>query len=142
MLQRSALSIAAVLSLSAIGFSADDSHSAAYQACARACQECQLECDMCAAHCASMLSEGKKEHLSTLRTCQDCATHCAAAACIMGRKGPYSDLICKACAEACKRCGDECAKFKDDAAMKKCADACRKCEKACRDMLTHVDTAK
>jgi hypothetical protein len=93
---------------------------------------------MCSAHCAKLLSEGKKEHLMTLQTCQDCATTCSAAATIVARSGPFSDTICTACADACKKCGDECTKMKDDAMMKKCADECRACEKACRDMLKHA----
>lgn len=116
----------------------DDHHAAAYDNCAKACGDCQRACDSCTTHCARMISQGKKEHLQTLQTCQDCATHCSAAAAIVARKGPFSDTICKACAEACKRCGDACEKFKDDHHMKQCADECRKCEKACRDMLTHV----
>lgn len=115
-------------------------HDAVYKKCATACTDCQKECDSCAAHCANMLAEGKKDHLRSLRTCQDCATHCSAAACIVARKGPFADLICKACAEACKRCGNECEKFKEDAHMRKCAESCRKCENACREMLSHIQT--
>lgn len=117
---------------------ADDPHAAAFEACAKTCNECQRACDMCAAHCAKLVAGGKKEHLTTLQTCQDCATFCSAASCIVSRTGPFSDLICKACADACKQCGDECGK-KDDPIMKKCADECRKCEKACRDMLKHLE---
>lgn len=111
---------------------------AAYEQCAKACNDCEQVCAACATHCAHMLAQGKKEHLRTLATCRDCATHCAAAARIVAGKGPFSDLICTACAEACKRCGDACAKYPDDPMMKRCADECRKCEQACRDMLKHV----
>lgn len=106
-----------------------------HEKCAAACSDCQRACDACAHHCGLMLAEGKKEHLTTLQTCQDCATVCAAAAGIVARHGPFSDAICKACAEACNRCGKECEKFPNDPMMKKCADACKACEKACRDML-------
>lgn len=108
---------------------------AAHEKCATACSDCQRACDMCVMHCGSMLAEGKKEHLATLRTCQDCATVCAAAACVVARHGPFSDTICTSCAEACNRCGRECDKFPNDPMMKKCADVCKACEKACRDML-------
>ena len=91
---------------------------------------------------ADLLAKGKKDHLRTLRTCQDCATHCGAAACITVRKGPFSDLICTACADACNRCGKACEKFKDDEHMKKCAEECFKCEKACREMLKHAKMHK
>jgi hypothetical protein len=113
-------------------------HDAAYEQCAKACNDCEQICAACATHCADLLAQGKKEHLKTLATCRDCATTCAAAAKIVAGKGPFSDLICTACADACKRCGDACDQFKDDPMMKKCADECRKCEKACRDMLQHT----
>jgi hypothetical protein len=85
-----------------------------------------------------LVSEGKKEHLKTLQTCQDCATLCSAAASIVARMGPFSDTICTACAEACKRCGDECEKHSHDSIMKKCAEECRKCANACNEMLKHA----
>jgi hypothetical protein len=104
--------------------------------------ECQRICDMCSVHCARMVAEGKKEHLTTLQTCQDCATVCAATAAITARNGPFSDTILKACAEACARCGAECEKFPSDPHMKQCAEVCRKCEKACREALGHVGQKK
>ena len=91
---------------------------------------------------ASDRLQGKKEHAKTLATCQDCATHCSAAASIVARKGPFSDLICKACAEACARCGKACEQFPDDKHMKMCAEECRKCEKECREMLKHTPAGK
>jgi hypothetical protein len=106
-----------------------------HEKCAAACSDCQRICDACARHCGAMLVEGKKEHLTTLQTCQDCAAVCAVAASIVARQGPFSDTICKACAEACNRCGKECDKFPNDPMMKKCAEICKSCEKACRDML-------
>ena len=121
---------------------AGDKHHAMMEECAKACNDCQRICDMCATHCAKRVAEGKKEHLKTLQTCQDCATHCSAAASIVARMGPFSDLICQACAEACKRCGDECMKHKEDPMMKRCADECRRCEQACREMLKHMTARK
>jgi hypothetical protein len=113
-------------------------HDDHFMQCAKACDDCGRICDACAAHCAQMIAEGKKEHLKTLATCADCATACKAASCIVARKGPFSDLICTACADACKRCGDACEQFKDDPMMRHCAEECRKCEKACREMLKHI----
>jgi hypothetical protein len=110
-------------------------------ACAKACSDCQRECDTCAAHCAHKIAEGKKEHLTTLKTCQDCADFCVAASQIVARGGPFAMLICAPCAEACAACGKECEKFPDDEHMKRCAAECRKCEKACREMLKHGDHA-
>jgi hypothetical protein len=117
-------------------------HQEAFRACAKACSDCQRECDSCATHCAHLLGEGKKDHATTLMTCQDCANFCSSAAQIVSRMGPFSGLICDSCAEACSRCGKVCAKFPDDEHMKRCADECRKCEKACRDMLKHAPSGK
>lgn len=115
---------------------AGDHHHDLNDKCARACNDCQRICDACSTHCAKLVANGKKDHLTTLRTCQDCATHCSAAATIVSRNGPFSDLICTACAEACQKCGKACEKF-DDKMMKQCAEECFKCEKACREMLKH-----
>jgi len=80
-----------------------------------------------------MLADGKKEHLATLRLCQDCTAICMATARVAGKDGPMSDLMYTACAQACKRCGDACEKGTDPM-MKKCAEECRRCEKVCRDL--------
>jgi hypothetical protein len=118
---------------------AADPHAAMFMDCAKACDDCKRSCDACGAHCAKMIAEGQKHHMVTLKTCQDCAAVCSAASCIVAKGGPFSDLICTACADACKRCGDACEQHgKGDPTMKQCADECRKCEKACRDMLTHL----
>jgi Domain of Unknown Function (DUF326) len=110
-------------------------HNAMMQACAKACSDCQQMCNSCTTHCTHMLLQGKKEHLTSLRTCQDCATICSSAAQIVARGGPFSNTICTACAEACSSCGKECEKFTDDQHMKSCAEECRKCEKVCRAMV-------
>jgi len=119
-----------------------EKHAAHFLKCAEECNKCQQACDSCATHCAKLLAQGKKHHLVTLQTCLDCSVHCSAAATIVARQGPFSDTICKACAEACARCAKECEKHDDDATMKQCAAACRSCERACRDMLTHVSGTK
>lgn len=108
------------------------------QSCAKACADCQRACDTCVTHCAQLLSQGKKEYLSVLMTCQDCATVCAAAAQIAARGGPLAGLICESCAKACDDCAKACDKYSDDKQMKACADECRKCEKACRSMVKQV----
>lgn len=117
-------------------------HDDVLQACAKACSDCQRACDMCTTHCAHQLHAGKAEHMTTLATCQDCADYCVAAAQIVARGGPFSAVICAACADACSMCGKECEKFPDDKHMKMCAEECRKCEKACRDMVKHVGAAR
>jgi hypothetical protein len=116
-----------------------DAH--AYHECAAACNACQLQCDSCARHCAELVAEGKKEHLTTLGTCADCANFCSAAAQIVARRGPLSVTTCQACAKACAVCGAACEKFPDDEHMKRCAQECRKCEKACLAMVEHAGHA-
>ncbi|MFN0051993.1 MAG: four-helix bundle copper-binding protein [Planctomycetales bacterium] len=113
-------------------------HDAMLQTCAKACSDCQRACDSCSTHCAHLSAEGKKEHLTTLMSCQDCATVCAAAAQIVARGGPHSVLICECCAKACEQCGAACEKFPDDKHMQACAVECRKCEKACQAMVKHM----
>jgi hypothetical protein len=108
-------------------------------ACAAACGVCQQSCDSCATYCAELLAAGEKDHLNTLRTCQDCASICTAAAQIVSRGGPFADLICSGCAEACARCAKACEKWPRDEYMKHCAEECRRCEKECREMLKQVE---
>jgi len=115
-----------------------DSHEQHFWNCADTCHDCARMCEACATHCGKMLAEGKKEHSETLQTCRDCASICTAAASVTARVGPFSNSICKSCAEACKRCGDACAKHKDSPMMARCAEACFKCEKACNEMLKHI----
>src|SRR5437868_6235684 len=67
-------------------------HHETMPACADACSACQRECDTCTTHCAQLLVEGKKEHLTTLMSCRDCATICAAAARVVAGHGPFSAL--------------------------------------------------
>lgn len=142
----SGLALAALLLLGAVATAedkrtpaGDDKHAAMFAECAKACDDCARSCDGCAAHCAQMIADGHKHHLATLKTCGDCAAVCQAASCVVAKKGPFSDILCTACADACTRCGDACEKHGgDDATMKACAAECRKCEKACRDMLKHV----
>jgi hypothetical protein len=132
------LGLSMMLFAANVGSAADDKHAAAYQECAKACNDCQRVCDDCALYCAKLVSEGKREHLATLKECLDCATFCSAAGQIVSRTGPQSALICDACAKACNQCAQECEKFPNDEHMKKCAEECRKCQKACEEMLKHV----
>jgi hypothetical protein len=107
--------------------------------CAKVCDDCGRACDTCGAHCANLMAEGQKQHLQTLRTCQDCAAICSSASCVVAKSGPFSDLVCTACAEACKRCAEACQKHAEhDPIMKQCADECKRCEKSCRDMLKGI----
>jgi hypothetical protein len=123
------------------GIGADDKdhkHGDHFTKCAKACADCMLECEMCARHCADMVIKGESKHAHTMGTCVDCADLCAAAAKIVGRKGPMSVTTCEACAKVCDVCGKACEEFPKDAHMKKCAKACRDCAKACREMVKHA----
>jgi hypothetical protein len=91
------------------------------------------------AHCTFLVAEGKKEHVHTLRTCNDCGDMCATAAKMIARDGVFTHPMCDACAKACDGCGAECAKFPHDEHMKRCADACKDCAKACREMIRAGD---
>jgi hypothetical protein len=108
--------------------------------CLDECVRCAKECESCYRHCASLLAEGKKEHLRTLDTCSDCGDFCALSAKLIARRGPFLGLACDACAKACDQCGTTCNKFPNDEHMKKCGAACRDCAKACRVMVQQTGT--
>lgn len=112
------------------------SHAGAMSECAAACADCQRACDSCSEHCLKLVTEGNKQHQQTLQTCLDCAEICAAADRIVSRSGPFSDTICRACAEACNRCAKACEQFSDDEHMSQCAEECRKCQRACESMVS------
>jgi hypothetical protein len=116
-------------------------HGGAANDCAAACADCQRSCDSCAEHCLKLVAEGNKRHQQTLQTCLDCAEICAAADRIVSRSGPFSDTICRACAEACKRCATACEQFPDDEHMAQCANECGKCQRACESMLSQSPQA-
>lgn len=116
----------------------DHKHTGPLDECAKACADCMRECESCSDHCAGLLTSGKKEHLTTFRTCADCAEVCGAAAKIAARHGPMAVTICEACAKACDDCGAACEKHPDDKHMQECAKSCRACAKACRDMIKHA----
>ena len=139
---------AAVIALAALAApmraqekSKDHAHNA-YADCAKACATCMLHCDSCQHHCARLLSEGKKDHLASMRLCNDCGEVCAAAARITARQGPTAVPVCQTCARVCDACATSCEKFPDDQHMKQCAKACRDCAKACRAMVEHAGPAR
>jgi hypothetical protein len=117
-------------------------HQEAVDRCARACSDCQRACDMCTTHCIMLITEGKKEHVKTLQTCEDCAALCSTAARIVARHGVFADLVCQACADGCARCNKQCQQFSDDKMMKACAEQCQQCEKECRAMVKHASKAE
>jgi hypothetical protein len=106
--------------------------------CAKACVECARECEACFDHCATLTSEGKKEHLRSLKSTADCGDICLLAAKVIARNGALQAEVCEGCARACDSCGKECEKFPHDPMMKKTADACKACAQACREMTQHA----
>jgi hypothetical protein len=119
----------------------DHAHDA-YADCAKACAQCMLYCDSCHHHCARLVSEGKKDHLASMRLCNDCGEVCALAARITARQGPTAVAVCQTCARVCDACATSCEKFPDDKHMTQCAKACRDCAKACRAMVEHAAPAR
>lgn len=103
--------------------------------CLKECARCARECESCFNHCTHLVAEGKKEHVRTLKTCNDCGDMCALAGKLVARNGVFMNAMCEACAKACDGCGAECDKFPHDDHMKKCAQACKDCAKACREMV-------
>jgi hypothetical protein len=137
-LAAAAVALALAGGLGALRLSAaDDPHRghAEMEACMKECARCAKECEMCVNHCAHMLADGKKEHLRSLKTCNDCGDMCAMAGKLIARNGAFMNSMCDACAKACDGCGAECDKFPGDDHMKRCAQACKDCAKACRDMV-------
>jgi hypothetical protein len=113
-------------------------HGGHFRECAKACSACLQECESCALHCSKLVADGKKNHRYTLGACLDCGQICAAAAAVVSRHGPLSEVICDGCAKACDKCGAACEKFRDDEHMQRCAKACRDCAQACRDMIKMI----
>jgi hypothetical protein len=105
------------------------------EACLKECARCAKECESCLNHCTYLVADGKKEHVRTLRTCNDCGDMCAISGKLVARDGAYMNLMCAACAKACDGCGAECAKFPHDEHMARCAKACEDCATACREMV-------
>jgi hypothetical protein len=103
--------------------------------CLKACVDCAGQCESCFVHCTNLVASGKKEHVTTLRTCLDCGDVCVLAAKVISRDGALAGAICEGCAKACDGCGDACEKHPGDEHMKACAKACRDCSKACREMV-------
>jgi hypothetical protein len=105
-----------------------------YAACAKACLDCNKSCRVCYTHCKGMARVDKK-HVMSMRLTADTADICIMASRIVGRKGPMSAAMCRACVTACDSCAAECGKYPAMTKMKQCVEACNKCSSACRAML-------
>ena len=113
-------------------------HNEMLQECAKACSDCQRACDLCSTHCAHLLSDDRKKHLSCLMNCQDCATCCVACSQICARGGPHSAIMAECCVKCCDQCAKACEAFPDDKELKACAAECRKCEESCKMVVEHL----
>jgi hypothetical protein len=104
--------------------------------CLKECVNCAKECEGCFQHCTTLVSQGHKEHLTTVRTCIDCGELCAVAAKLIARNGAFQSIACEACAKACDGCAAACDQHAaHDEVMKRCGDACKTCAQACREMV-------
>lgn len=113
----------------------DNPHAAHMMKCAAVCADCQVQCDACFRHCASLVSDGKKEHAKCMHLCVDCAECCKMCATLCARQSQLSGTAAECCAKCCDECAAACEKFPDDKQMATCAKSCRTCAKECRDMV-------
>src|SRR5688572_25393156 len=47
-----------------------------HDATTKALAHCLTECSLCMGHCAKLVEEGKKDHLTTMKPCDECAAVC------------------------------------------------------------------
>jgi len=129
----------AVLSGGAAAFpvanSEDNPHAAHMLKCAAMCADCQVQCDACFHHCASLVTEGKKEHAISMNCCVDCADCCNLCATLCARQSAMSAHALECCVKCCEQCAAACEKFPEDKQMAACAKSCRNCAKECAAMV-------
>jgi hypothetical protein len=114
-------------------------HGKMFASCAKACAKCMNSCNSCYHHCATLVSEGNKDHTKTMTFCNDCAEVCATAAKLTARHSPFAAAICETCAKTCDDCGAACGQFPQDEHMAECSTACHDCAAACREMIKHTN---
>jgi hypothetical protein len=107
-----------------------------HDATTKALAHCLTECSLCMGHCAKLVEEGKKDHLTTMKLCEECASVCFITLKMTGNRTAALPIQVEACAKVCDVCGAACEKHPNDEMMKQCAQACRDCAKACREMKT------
>lgn len=113
----------------------DGGHAGHMKKCAQVCAACQVECDACFHHCATLVTEGKKDHAKCMHLCVDCAACCQMCAALCARQSDLSAHAAECCAKCCDDCAAACEKFPNDKHMAECAKSCRDCAKECRAML-------
>jgi len=97
---------------------------------------CLTECSLCMGHCAKLVENGQKEHLMTMKLCDECAAVCFITLKMTASRTAALAAQAEACAKVCDVCGAACEKQPNDEMMKQCAQACRDCAKVCREMRT------
>ncbi len=112
----------------------DSPHAAMMLKCAAVCADCQVQCDACFHYCASLVTDGKKEHAICMNLCVDCADCCKLCATLCARQSTLSGPGAEFCAKCCEDCAVACEKFPDDKQMAACAKSCRNCAKVCDEM--------
>lgn len=103
--------------------------------CATTCSTCAVECDACFHHCASLVSDGRKDHAMCMHCCVDCADCCRLCATLCARQSTLTAHAAECCAKCCEDCAAACEKMPDDKQMAACARSCRNCARECRDMV-------
>ena len=99
----------------------------------KALVHCLTECTLCMGHCAKLVEQGKKEHLTTMQLCAECGDVCFLTLKMASNHSAALAAQMEACVKVCDICGAACEKHPNDEMMKRCAQACRECAKACRD---------
>lgn len=129
---RSLMLSGVVACVSVLAVVAEDSpHAAMMKKCAKVCADCQLQCDGCFHHCASLVTDGKKDHAKCMNLCVDCAECCKLCATLCARQSSLCGPAAECCAKCCEECAAACEKFPDDKTMAACAKSCRDCAKEC-----------
>ena len=128
------IALAMLAGSAAVVTSEDSPHAAHMMKCASTCSACAVECDASFHHCASLVSDGKKEHSACMLCCVDCADCCRLCATFCARQSTMSAHAAECCAKCCDDCAAACEKIADDKQMAACAQSCRACAKECREM--------
>ena len=98
--------------------------------CIDECISCHQTCLQTAmGHCLE--TGGKHVEPGHFRLMMSCAEICQTSANFMLSDSPFSQQICRVCAEICDACAENCEKLED---MEECAMACRDCAESCRNM--------
>jgi len=107
--------------------------------CIAACEACARICGECHDDMIGMSHEGHAGDMDLMarciRLCRECADICHLSAAWMSRLSPFSEAVCRLCAEICDTCAEACEQHAPEHALcGPCAKECRRCAEACRHM--------